>query len=405
MRNSFWLYVSGQTVNLLGDGFGLIAMGWLIYDLTGSKLATGSLFMVALVAEVAVRLVGAPLIDRVDRTRLMAVLDLVRGLAYAAVPLLALSGHLAVWHLYALYLVTGCCGALYMPARLALVPSLVDQPQLIRANALLDGISQAARVVGPLMAGVVIGQGSAHTALLINAVSFFLTSLLTLMLPRVAPTPRTPNESYFGQLTQGFRFFAQVPALLVLTLLFGVVNMGSWAIFSMHSPYVVDHLNAGVEVAGAMQGSWPIGFVVGTAVAGVLGDVRQRRLAMLGSLVVTGLALAGLALVPPGQVPLALACKVLEGASIGVYSATSTTLFQRLVPGALMGRVMAVRLILSWGANSVGVFLGTALAESFSLQVSFLVAGLTPAMLALAAFALPRLRQVDGEIRPVQTAA
>ena len=86
MGYRYWLFLAGRAVSTLGDGFGTIAMGWLVYELTGSKLAMGSLYLVGMVPEITLRFVGAPIIDRVNRTRLMAILDLVQFLASIRVP-------------------------------------------------------------------------------------------------------------------------------------------------------------------------------------------------------------------------------------------------------------------------------------------------------------------------------
>lgn len=398
----FWTYIIGRSISLLGDGFGVIAMGWLVYEVTGSKLAMGSLYLMNLVPEVVVRLVGAPLIDRLNRIRLMAVLDLVMLSAYSLPLGLALAGHLELWHIYALKLVAGAAAALYRPAAQAVVPALVEDKHLLRANALMSSLLESMRVVGPLLAGILIGVFGTKTALAIDAASFGLSGLTLLLIPaaygRVQRRAGAPSN-YIAEMTEGFRFFAKVPALLVLTLMLGGTYVSAWAIFSMHAPFVREQLGAGAQVVGAMQACWPLGFAVGSAAVGYWGEVKNRRTLMLLSLIGVGAAFVGLAFVQPGQVWLALACKVLEGGAFAMFTSTSTVIFQRLVPDEIRGRVMSARMLLAWGGGPLGAFLGAALGERFGLAPMFLAAGVLPIALGLLGFMFSGLRQVDGDLQ------
>lgn len=403
MNWRYWLFLAGRAVSTLGDGFGTIAMGWLVYDLTGSKLAMGSLYLVGMVPEITLRLFGAPLIDRVNRTRLMASLDTLQFITYLTPLLLSLTGHLQLWHLYALYVVAGIAHSLYRPAVLTVVPSLVKPERLTRAVSVLDGTLQAALVTGPVIAGFVVVYVSGATALALDALTFAVSALaLVLITGPVQPGSQAAAASkqpYWEQLTEGFRFFRQMPALFLLTVMLGISYMSAWAIFSMHAPYVKERLMAGPEVVGAMQASWPLGFLIGTALLAVVGEVKRRRTLMLLSMVGAGVALGGLGLVPAGMVPVALGLKVMEGFSFSLFSNTSTVLFQRLVPDRLLGRVMSVRLLLAWGGNPLGAFLGGYLGERIGLGPTFVLAGGLSVLVGLLGFGIPSLKAVDGEMQ------
>jgi MFS family permease len=389
-------------ISTLGDGFGKIAMGWLVYELTGSKVAMGSLYLAGMLPEIIIRLVGAPLTDRLHRTRLMAALDSVQFLAYLTPLLLFATGHLALWHLFLLEAVAGASYALYRPSVMAVVPTLVKPEQLVRANALLDGLLQVALVSGPVLAGFAVMMMSSASALALNALTFAVSALsLALMAQsrQAAPAAATAG-SYWSQLTDGFRFFRQVPALLWLTLMLGMAYMSSWAIFSMHAPYVKEHLQAGPEVVGFMQASWPVGFLAGTALLSYIGEVKRRRTVMLWALVGIGVALGGLGLLPPGQVLPALALKALEGFSFSMFSTNSVVLFQRVVPTEMLGRVMSVRMLLAWGGNPLGAFLGGYLGARLGLPSTFVLAGGVAVAVGAVGFLLRSLHAVDREMKP-----
>jgi MFS family permease len=403
------MFVVGRAISVLGDGFATIAMGWLVYDLTGSKLAMGSLYLAGMVPEIVLRLVGAPLIDRLNRTRLMAVLDTAQTVAYLTPLVLSLTGHLQLWHLYALYVASGIAHSLYRPSVMAVVPSLVKPEQLTKATATLDGLLNMALVTGPVVAGFVMVYLSGPWALAFDALSFGISALMlygiTAGLSAAGASKRqVTGGSYFGQLIEGFAFFKQVPALFLLSLMLGISNVSAWAIFALHAPYVKEHLHAGPEIVGFMQACWPLGFLLGTLLISRVGEIKSRRTLMLGALAGAGIALGGLGFVPTGMVAPALALKVLEGFSFSLFSNSSTVLFQRMAPGRLLGRVMSVRMLLAWGGNPLGAFLGALLSERVGIPPTFVLAGALSLVVGLAGFAIPTLRDVDGELKPVELA-
>lgn len=404
MNRRFWLYLFGRTISALGDGLGVIAMVWLVYDLTGSKLAMGSLYMTSLIPQVVFRLVGAPLVDRFNRFRLMAVLDLILFAAFLAPWLLSATGNLAVWHLFALEFLAGSALALYMPATMAALPSLVDSTQLMRANSLLGACTQAARVTGPVVAGLLIRFFSPESAMLLDGLTFLLSATLLLLLPASlgAVAEQNNRSSYWQDLTAGFTFFRRVPSLLVLTLIYAVSFTSAYAIFTMHVPYAQDHLQAGPEAAGFLQGFWPLGFLSGSLLMGYLGNRPNRRAWMLSGVIGTGVALAGMGLVGPGWLPLALACKMLEGFCFALFNTTYTTAFQTMVPASMRGRASAVQLFLTWSGNPVGAFMGGFLSEQMGIGPTFVLMGALPIMVGLFGFSLPGLREIDGELRPLE---
>lgn len=402
----FWLYLTGRTVSALGDGLGTIAMAWLVYDLTGSKLAMGSLFTTSLVPQVVFRLVGAPLVDRVNRFRLMTVLDLVLFAAFLTPWLLSLTGNLAVWHLYVLQFIAGSALALYMPATMAAVPSLVERDQLVRANSVLGAFTQGARFSGPVLAGFLLRFVTPESAMALDGLTFLVSAASLLLLPAAlgAPGEQRRRMGYWQELTDGFRFFRRVPAMLVLSLMYAVSYMSAFAIYTMHVPYAQEQLGAGPDAAGFLQGFWPLGFLLGSLLVGYAGGGSNRRSWMLSGVLLTGVALAGLGLVGPGWLPVALAFKALEGFASALFNTTFAAAFQTVVPTAMRGRASAVQLFFIWSGNPAGSFLGALLSEQIGIAPTFVLMGSLPIVIGLLGFGLPMLREVDGELRPLEEA-
>lgn len=406
LNRRFWIYLGGRTISALGDGMSTIAMVWLVYALTGSKLAMGSLYMTGLIPQVVIRLIGAPLLDRINRFRLMVAIDIILFLSFLSPLLLSLTGNLAIWHLYAIEFISGAVIALYAPAAAAAIPALVDSAQLVRANSLLNAFMQGARVSGPIVAGILIKFTTAEVAMALDGITFAISAASLSLLPAVLGQAQKAavRTSYLQQMTDGFRFFRRVPELLTLTLIYGLTYMSAIAIFTMHVPYAQEHLQAGAEAAGFLQGSWPAGFLLGSLATGYIGARWNRRSWMLTGLTATGLALAGLGLVAPGYLPVAMLLKGVEGFGFAMFSNTFSAIFQAIVPNAMRGRASAAQMLISWGGNPIGAFLGAYLSEQIGIGTTFLLMGGLPALTGMAAFAVPRLRAVDQELRPLEEA-
>lgn len=404
LGRSYWILWCGQVVSALGDGFGNIALSWLVYDLTRSMLAMGTLFSVGLLPQLLLWLVGAPLVDRVNRRRLMAALDVIRCGIYAIPPVLAATGQLSLWHLYALNLAAAAAGALYQPASMALLPSLVDNGQLVKANAISDGAYRATSLAGPLLAGLVVAGWGSHPALLLDSVSFALAALSLRLLPAtvgVVSGKGMARPRYVSEAMEGFRFFGRVPALLIVVVLSAFYNLGVSVITPLYVPFIRDQVGGSAKVLGLSYSLSAFGFVVGSAILGGLGELRQRRLLVTGALSLSGLLMALFAVVGRGQAAFAVGIDALLGVLHPFFYTLVSYLFQRLVPDRLRGRASAVRLLIARSLTPLGAFLGALAAERIGLQSTFLLAGLPVAILAGVSCLIPALRGIDGDLRPV----
>jgi MFS family permease len=406
MGRSFWLLWSGQAVSAFGDAFGNLAMGWLVYALTGSKLAMGSLFLTFFLPQIALWMFGGPLLDRFNRRNLMISLDLMRALAYAVPPLLAATGHLQLWHLYALSFVEGATGAMFHPASMALLPSIVSEEHLVRANSLSMGAWTATGLIGPMAAGALVAAAGSQAAMLVDALSFAGSALTLFLLPvsagRVEQRTHEDAEPYLSRLVAGYRFFLRAPALLAIMCLLALSNMGGTAVGNMTIPWVQEQIGAGPAAVGMVNAAVALGMLASTLFIGWKGEFRHRRLAMLGGLAGCSLMNAALAFVGHGQLALGVVFMVMMGFISPFWDTNSQVVYQRVVPDHLMGRVMSVRLLVGQGMRPVGAMLGALLADRYGLRTDFLVFGLLPAILTVGAMFLPMLRWIDGELRPLE---
>lgn len=415
---AFWLLFSSQTVTVVGDLFGLLALDWLVFQLTQSELAMGTLLFASMLSETIARLLGAPLTDRLHRFRLMALLDFFRFGLFLLPVVLGLFGVLELWHLYVVAVFTGACAGVFNPLSMAALPSLIKGEQLVRGYSLLDSSRLAAAVVTPALAGLSIDLLGPMTGIGINAASFLVSACLLFPLLRhpqgrgegsgsttdfnAANTSNASNawRTYIREAADGFRFFRKAPALLIIMSLVAVKNMGSVAVGGMLIPFSDKILHIDAAQFGLFGSTAGLAMLGGALLVAWLGDIRRRRLVMLGAILVQGIGMIALSQTTTYLTALIVYGIIsFSGPFFGTYS---SSIYGQMVPEHLRGRVMSTRLLVGGALQPVGAIGGGALAQTAGLPFLFLLSGILPALAALVGFLLPRLKDIDGPLTVIR---
>ncbi|MBT2290018.1 MFS transporter [Paenibacillus albidus] len=405
LKRSYYGLLATVTLSSFGDVFGLLAMEWLAYELTGSKLVMGALALCSSIPELALRLLGSPLSDRLHRVRFMAGLAAVRLLALLLPLGMGFAGHLQLWHLFLAAGLSGACSALFMPTAMAVVPGVAGERKLTRAFAVIDGCRNAAALLGPAIAGALTAVSGALPALGINAVCYSAAIATLLCLPKLQKPSQTAASfsitAYIREIGEGFSFYRNFPAMLSIMGMVSISNMSSVAIWTMMIPYVREVLHRDAAAMGTLTTASAFGTLAGLAVISWMGEIHKRRTVMLGSLAAIGFFNALLGLFP--SYPLALFALGAAGAAGPFFSSLSSSLHGTLVPGHLQGRVNSIRFLIGGGLQPVGAFAGAAIAELYGLPFLFLSLGLLPVLCSAAAVFLPSLRSLNGDLSALQT--
>lgn len=403
-RQSYYGLLSTIALSGFGDAFGLLSMEWLVYEITGSKMAMGALALSSGIPELVLRLLGSPLSDRWPRSRLMAALAAVR-LTAIVLPLIAgLIGQLQLWHLFLAAGLSGSCSALFMPTAMALVPDAVDARKLTRAFAVIDGCRNAVALIGPAIAGAVVAGVGTLPALGVNALCYVAAIVMLLLLPKTFRPGKTPSSfsvvAYLREIGEGFIFYRQFPAMLTIMGMVSISNMCSVAIWTMMVPYVSEVLQRDAAAMGILTAATALGTLTGLGFISILGEIKQRRIVMISSLAAMGFFNMILGLVH--SYPIALAALFAAGASGPFFGALSSSLHGKLVPGHLQGRVNAIRFLIGGSLQPVGAFVGSAVAERYSVQMLFLVAGIIPILSSFASLFFSSLKTLNGDLSGVK---
>ncbi len=407
----FRLLWAGEAVSVIGDQFTLIALPWLALVLTGSPLALGSVLALMAVPRALFMLVGGVSVDRLSPRRVMLGSNAVRLVAVGVLGTVVLTGAVELWMLYAFALVFGIADAFFYPAQTSIVPELVDQDQLQRANGIVQGTAQASVLIGPAIAGVVIaGLGSSGSdltvaglagigaALLVDA-GTFLVSLVMLWLIRPRAHAERPPSSMLDDIRAGFRFVLGSPgmrAMIVLSLAANLLIVGPFEVGVAVIAYT--RLPEGAAAFGLMMSAFGGGSLLGLLIASALPAPRPSRFAyvVIGAIAFAGVSLIGLPFV--SSTPVAAALIALSGFTLGFGNLHGITWTQSRIPPELMGRVMSVMIMGSVGLVPVSMLLAGAIV-SVSLDGMLIAAGIGMGVLCAFSLLSPAVRNLGLEPR------
>jgi len=373
----FRRYYIGQGISLVGTWLQGAAVRWLVFEQTHSEFMLGIVEVASLMPGLLVGLFAGALADRVVPLRMIVLMECGQmALAFLLAVLVWLQVF-QVWQLALILALARICVTFELPSRQVFFFDLVGPEILSNAIALNSGLFNAARVLGPALAGVCLSLLGAAGCFALNGVSY-LAAIAAVLSIRLAPRPRPLGREAFtlkeilgglGYLRTDRRIFAQ----FALVTFFGIVGMGYEAMVPAYARRVVDTGVYGYSVLLACGG---IGATVGAFVVASLGGLRRKERLTIAGMIIFGGCLAGAALMPAilppmstGSSRLLAAAGCLLGAGFGavLFYSSSMTLIQLAVPDRLRGRVMGIWMIAYSGSVPLGALWTGRVAQSWGV--------------------------------------
>ena len=235
---NYRLYFLGQGISLVGTWMQTVAEQWLVYPiLTSNKSLLGIVSFINLLPVTLLVLFAGVWADRIDRRKAQMILQSLYAAIAFIMSYLIFSGRVEVWHVIAASAVTGIVFAFDMPSRQALMVNLVDKEYFSSALSLNGAIFNAARVVGPAIAGALIAAAGIASAYFINGVSFLavIVSVYLMQLPKhVSDTTHPP---FRGQLAEGFAFIRATPMVSTSLLLVACLTIFTWPVNTLFAVF------------------------------------------------------------------------------------------------------------------------------------------------------------------------
>ncbi|OZS76923.1 MFS transporter [Tetzosporium hominis] len=391
-NRSFLAVWIGNGASELGGAFGTFCNSILVYQLTGSGIALGSMWVLYYVPSLLLQLVIGPFIDRWSKKEIMIFSQWTRALLFLILLGLLFTNELEVWHIYGVQLVIGLSTPLYVPANQAILPTLVSRDDLPHANAYIESTMRLMSFLAPILAGIIIEAAGIRETLIFTSILLF-TSGLAICSVSVKRETVDSRVSWLVELKEGYTTFFRNPVLLWLGIFLGFVQFGVGVTLVTTLPYITSELKGSYAHYGYFMAGFPMGYIVGALIATNIPKENRQRL-MLGALCIGGTTFIALYFI--NSIPLAIFTEAIGGMVMAIFSIHNLTLFQEIVANNQLGRVASVRLLLIRSFMLLGIVSGGLLSEVWGIRPLYLFIGTIICVTSVIGLIHPYFRFLNG---------
>lgn len=390
---NYRLYWSGQIISQVGTWMQIVAQGWVVYNLTDSPLMLGLVNFASLLPVVPISLLAGVLSDRFSRKKLIIISEAVLMLQALIMALLIWFDLIQVWHVIILSLILGTASALEQPARLAFVVDVVGKEDLSNAVALNSSATNAARIIGPAIAGVIIASIGEAMCFFINGVSYLavILALVVIHIPR--ETKNTGALKVGGSLKDGFLYLRDNRVIQGLLLIVSIASFLTIPYIALMPVFARDILMVGSEGLGYLLTAVGIGAILGALL------VARQQAGKRGEWLMIANFIGPLFLIVfsfSKNYYLSLAMVLIVGAFNAVRLTLGNSLTQLNTADAYHGRMMSIFNLLFNGMSRVGALVIGGLAEIISVSWALGISALISAILGLIMlFKMPNVRKLE----------
>jgi MFS family permease len=394
-HRNYRLFFTGQGISVVGTWLTRFATSWMAYRLTGSALILG---LVAFFGQAPTSLIApfaGVLVDRWNRHHTVIVTQIAALLQSAALAVFALTGTMTVWHLLVLGAVQAVINGFDMPARQSFLGQMIDdRADLPNAIALNSSIINSGRLIGPVIAAVLVGLWGEGVCFAIDAASY-LAVIASLLMMRVAVRPLRPRTGrVLAELIDGMRYVWHLPLVRAVLCLLAVSSVAGGAYGALMPIVAATTLRGGPHTLGILMGAAGCGALVAAVYLASRSSVLGLTTVILRCALMLGVGLIALELATTMWVAVPVMFAI--GLSMMMQLAATNTLLQTIVDDKMLGRVISLYAVAFFGGAPVGALLEGALAHQIGAIHTFAIAGSVCMVSALVfGSALPRLRQIS----------
>ena len=385
-HRNYRLFFYGQLVSLTGTWMQQTAMSWLVYDLTGSKFLLGAITAVGSAPMMIFSIWGGVLADKYPKRSILIVTQVFEMIFAFALAAIVWGGVATPTWIMIIAAVNGIALGFEMPARQAFTVEMTSREDLLNAISLNSSIFNGARIVGPAVAGLLIGTVGTAICFFLNAVSF-IAVIAGYLLMNVPRSPASAKDVQTAHPLSGLKYAFTNRRVRTILGLFGVVGIFGWSYAVLMPAFARDVLDLGPNGYGVLMSASGIGALVGALGVATYGDRISPRKMALGGIWIFSSSVIALALT--SNFILSLVLLFISGLGMLLFFSTSNTVLQTIVPDSMRGRIMGVWSLIfgamipigSLEAGAVADWLGTRYSLAFGAIICA-IAGLV-ALLAI----------------------
>jgi len=371
---NYRLFYAGQGISLIGTWLQQTAMGWLVYKLTGSAFLLGVVGFSGQLPSFLMAPFAGVVSDRLNKHRILLATQTLSMLQAGLLAVLVLTGAVQAWHLIVLSVFLGLVNGFDVPARQSFVIEMVgDRKDLPNAIALNSAMFNAARLVGPAIAGLLIAAIGEGMCFLLNAVSFgAVIAALLLMKLKHAP-PRGAGEGVFHEIREGFNYVRSTRSIRSVLILLAFVSLVGSSYAVLMPMFAKDILLGGPKTLGYLLSATGAGALLGAFFLASRKTTRSLPLFIAAAVTAGALSLVGLSFVP--NLGFTIPILIVTGFCLMVHMASTNTLIQTVTHDRMRGRVMSFYMMSFMGMATFGSLLMGGLASALGARWAILLGG------------------------------
>lgn len=395
---NFKLFFSGQSISLIGTWIQMIAMSWLVYDLSNSAFLLGLVGFVSRIPTLIFAPFAGVIADRFDKYKLLFLTQVLAMLQAVIMTVLLFANVIQIWHILVLGIFLGVVNSLDMPVRQSLFIDLIEKKEdLGNAIALNSAMVNGARLLGPSIAGILVASFGESWCFMINSVSY-VAILYTLWQMKIPKKPQTIiNQSHIQILKEGFKYVLEFHPIRDILLLLALVSLMGMPFQVLMPVFAKDILSGGAESLGLLMGA-----VGGGALIGALYLAYRKTILGLGKKLVYATVLFGIGLILfslSQWLWLSLIILFFTGLGMMIEITASNTMLQTISEDDKRGRVMSFYSIAFMGTVPLGNLLSGFFSDIIGVPYTVLFGGVFCVIGAVIfASRLPRIRKL---VRPI----
>ena len=400
LNSSFSALWAGQLISLFGDRLHQLALVAVVAISTGSALATGLIFFAATLPNLLLSPIAGTFVDRWDHKEVLIVSDIFRAAIVLLIPLAAMVNIVLV---YPMVFTVTTISIFFRPARVAILPRIVEERDLLTANSALWVGETLADVFGYPLAGIfVVVLGSAvPLAFWVDSATYLASAILltAIVVRKATPSEAAPGQDdrpgFVEELKAGWRFLRSEATLLANTIQAAIAQFTIGIVIALTPAYALRVFGSGEVGWQAVYGFLETGIGVGNLLGGFIIGLIGARFGK-GRMVIVGYAAWGFlvaALALTNNLGVAIGVALGQGVANMVFVIPSQTLFQERTPPSLMGRVVGFRFALVFGSMTVAMGVGAVLGEVLGVTTVLAFFGIVTMFTGLAGLLVPAIRE------------
>jgi len=374
------LYLSGQAVSLIGTWMQNAAQAWVVWDLTKSEAALGTVGMLGTLPLLLLGPISGVWADRYDRRKILIYTQTTAMILAFILAADVTLGTVRLWHVYLLAAILGCVGSLDMPSAQAFIGDLAGTG-LVRKAVVLNGmIVQISRILGPTLAGQAVQHFGAATAFWVNGLSFI--AVIASLVAVKAHQQHRGAEAGGGGFLEGLRYMVSQPRILDLMIFTGSITFFAFSNAQILPAFADKTLHGGAGLYGNIMAASGVGALVSVLFLVPWAQrVKRIGVAILGAVGVAGLFIALFSLT---RIPwLAMAAYCVAGMPNPMVLTTNNGLLQVMAPAPMRARLLTIYLMFSFGLQPIANLWVGYMAQHLGAPTAILINGLSLILVSL----------------------